>query len=148
MMTALSEVVTTFVVTDAPTAPASRAWDRQAAADFAREQGWVAISEPDFDRAIERATSMAKTTVITGSFHTVGDAMARSRDAVGALEAAQAGNEITALSVKQALALQSLLAAQHRAELVTRARDLATEDEARQRFKTFLGNGRAYAASR
>ena len=42
-------------------------------------------------------------------------AMARSRDAVGALEAVQAGNELTALNVKQVLALQALLATQHRA---------------------------------
>jgi P-type conjugative transfer protein TrbJ len=76
------------------------------------------------------------------------DAMARSRNAAGALEATQAGNELTALTVKQSLALQSLLAAQHRAETVSRARDLAAEDEAKQRFKTFLGNGQAYTASR
>ena len=78
----------------------------------------------------------------------LGDAMARSRNAAGALEVAQAGNELTALSVKQSLALQSLLAAQHRAETIAKARDLAAEDEARQRFKSFLGNGRAYTASR
>ena len=78
----------------------------------------------------------------------LGDAMARSRNAAGALEAAQAGNELTALSVKQSLALQSLLAAQHRADTIAKARDLAAEDEAKQRFKTFLGNGRAYTASR
>ena len=77
MMSVLSRAVDAFVLTDAPTAPASRAWDRQAAADFARSNSWVAISEPDFDRAIERARSIAKTVVITGSFHTVGDAMAR-----------------------------------------------------------------------
>jgi P-type conjugative transfer protein TrbJ len=76
------------------------------------------------------------------------DAMGRSRNAVGALEAVQAGNELTALNVKQALALQGLLAAQHRAETTAKARDLATEDEARQRFKTFLGTGKAYTASR
>ena len=78
----------------------------------------------------------------------LGGAMARSRNAAGALEAAQAGNELTGLSVKQALALESLLAAQHRALAVSRARDLATEDEARQRFKTFIGTGAAYTASR
>jgi P-type conjugative transfer protein TrbJ len=78
----------------------------------------------------------------------LGDAMARSRDAAGALEVAQAGNELTGLSVKQSLALQSLLAAQQRADTVTRARDLATEDEARQRFKSFVGTGSAYTASR
>jgi P-type conjugative transfer protein TrbJ len=76
------------------------------------------------------------------------DAMGRSRNAVGALEAVQAGNELTALNVKQALALQGLLAAQYRAETMAKARDLAAEDEARQRFKTFLGNGKAYMGSR
>ena len=78
----------------------------------------------------------------------LGYAMARSRDAAGALEAAQAGNELTGLNVKQSLALQSLLAAQHRADTLTRARELATEDEARQRFKSFVGTGSAYTASR
>jgi P-type conjugative transfer protein TrbJ len=78
----------------------------------------------------------------------LGDAMARSRNAAGALEVTQAGNELTGLNVKQALALESLLAAQHRALTVSRARDLATEDEARQRFKTFIGTGSAYTASR
>jgi P-type conjugative transfer protein TrbJ len=80
--------------------------------------------------------------------HLLGDVMARSRNAAGALEVAQAGNELTSLSVKQSLALQSLLAAQHRAETLARARDLATENEARQRFKFFVGTGSAYSASR
>jgi P-type conjugative transfer protein TrbJ len=74
--------------------------------------------------------------------------MARSRNAAGALEATQAGNELTALSVKQSLALQSLLAAQHRAESIAKARDLAAEDEAKQRFKSFVGNGQACTANR
>jgi P-type conjugative transfer protein TrbJ len=78
----------------------------------------------------------------------LGDAMVRSRNAAGALEATQAGNELTGLSVKQALTLESLFVAQHRALTLTRARDLATEDEARQRFKTFIGTGPAYTASR
>lgn len=78
----------------------------------------------------------------------LGDAMTRSRNSTGALEATQAGNELTGLSVKQSLALQSLLAAQARAETLKHARDLATEDEARQRFKSFVGTGSAYRASR
>jgi P-type conjugative transfer protein TrbJ len=78
----------------------------------------------------------------------LGDAMARSKDAAGALEVAQAGNELAGLSVKQSLQLQSLLVAQQRAEAFARARDLATEDEARQRFKSFVGTGSAYSASR
>jgi P-type conjugative transfer protein TrbJ len=78
----------------------------------------------------------------------LGDAMARSRGAAGALEVAQAGNELTALSVKQSLALQGLLAAQHRADTIAKARELAAEEEGKQRFKTFLGSGRAYTASK
>ncbi|HUQ83405.1 MAG TPA: folylpolyglutamate synthase/dihydrofolate synthase family protein [Gemmatimonadaceae bacterium] len=77
VMTALSPVVDTFVLTDAPTAPTSRAWVREEAVAFAGSNGWDAISEVDFDRAIARATSIAKTVLVTGSFHTVGDAMAR-----------------------------------------------------------------------
>jgi P-type conjugative transfer protein TrbJ len=76
------------------------------------------------------------------------EAMARSKGAAGALEATQAGNELTSLNVKQSLALLALLAAQHRAETTAKARDLATEDEARHRFKTFLGTGSAYTVSR
>ena len=75
-------------------------------------------------------------------------AMTRSLSAAGILEATQAGNELTALGVKQSLALQGLLAAQLRAETLAKARDLATENEARQRFQTFLGTGSAYTASR
>jgi dihydrofolate synthase/folylpolyglutamate synthase len=32
---------------------------------------------PDFDRALARAQSTGATVLLTGSFHTVGDAMAR-----------------------------------------------------------------------
>ena len=77
VMHALAEVIDLFILTDAPTAPASRAWNRESAVAFAREQGWAVVSEPDFDRALERASREAQTVVVTGSFHTVGDAMAR-----------------------------------------------------------------------
>ena len=85
---------------------------------------------------------------IDGDTRLLDTAMARSRNAGGALEVTQAGNEILGLSVKQALQLQGLVAAQQRSETLARARELATEDEARQRFKSFLGNGQAYTASR
>jgi type IV secretion system protein TrbJ len=74
--------------------------------------------------------------------------MDRSRTANGALEVAQAGNELTGLGIKQALGLQSLLAAQQRAETLKAARDLANEAEARQRFKAFLGSAAIASAKR
>ena len=75
------------------------------------------------------------------------ESMARSRSAAGALEAVQAGNELNALGVKQAVQLQSLLATHGRAGTIARARELATENEARQRFRTFVGTGNAYTRS-
>ena len=77
VMQALAGVVDLFVLTDAPTAPASRAWNRESAVAFAKDHGWAAVSEPNFDRALDRASQEAQTVVVTGSFHTVGDAMAR-----------------------------------------------------------------------
>jgi len=77
VMEALAPVVDVFVLTNAPTAPASRAWTVQEAHAYARQRGWDALLEPDFDRAITAATNVAATVLVTGSFHTVGDAMAR-----------------------------------------------------------------------
>jgi len=77
VMGALAPVVDLFVLTNAPTAPESRAWRVEEAVGFARANGWDALLEPDFDRAIETAARLAATVLVTGSFHTVGDAMAR-----------------------------------------------------------------------
>ena len=77
VMGALAPVVDVFVLTSAPTAPASRAWNADEALAYARSRGWEAVLERDFDRAIATASSLAATVVVTGSFHTVGDAMAR-----------------------------------------------------------------------
>ena len=70
--------------------------------------------------------------------------LTRSNGSVGALQATQAGNELSALHVKQALQLQTLLATQSRAETTDRARNLVAQQQAREQFKSFLGDGRAY----
>lgn len=77
IMGALAPTVDLFVLTNAPTAPASRAWNPREALDYAMSRGWESVLEPDFDRAITTASSLAATVLVTGSFHTVGDAMAR-----------------------------------------------------------------------
>ncbi|HSA56137.1 MAG TPA: folylpolyglutamate synthase/dihydrofolate synthase family protein [Gemmatimonadaceae bacterium] len=77
VMRALAPVVDLFVLSCAPTAPASRAWRVEEALAYAAEQGWPAVMEPDFDAALARSTELAATVLVTGSFHTVGDAMAR-----------------------------------------------------------------------
>jgi dihydrofolate synthase / folylpolyglutamate synthase len=77
MLSALAPVVDHFVVSTAPTAPATRLWDPSEAVAYATAHGWSAELEPDFDAAIDRAVSHGSTVVVTGSFHTVGDAMSR-----------------------------------------------------------------------
>jgi dihydrofolate synthase/folylpolyglutamate synthase len=77
VMRALSPVVDCFVLTCAPTAPASRAWRVEDARDYAATQGWETVMEPDFDAALALAPGLGATVLVTGSFHTVGDAMAR-----------------------------------------------------------------------
>ena len=77
MMRELAAVADRFVLTLSPTSPASRAWDPREALAWAEQHGWPAELEVDFDRAIARAREGAATTLVTGSFHTVGDAMAR-----------------------------------------------------------------------
>ncbi|HVX40351.1 MAG TPA: folylpolyglutamate synthase/dihydrofolate synthase family protein [Gemmatimonadaceae bacterium] len=75
MMRVLSRVASRFFVTMAPTAPASRAWNLDEATAFARTLGLSVEREPDFAAALDRARAEARTVLVTGSFHTVGDAM-------------------------------------------------------------------------
>ena len=79
-----------------------------------------------------------------GDGRLLGTVLQRSQSAVGALQVAQAGNELAALGIKQTLQLQALLAVQHRADTADRLRSVIAEEEARARFKSFVGNGRAY----
>ncbi|HVZ48706.1 MAG TPA: folylpolyglutamate synthase/dihydrofolate synthase family protein [Gemmatimonadaceae bacterium] len=77
MMDALGPLVERFVLTVAPTSPPSRTWSLPEPLAYARERGWRAVVSRDFDRALVRAAEDAGTVLVTGSFHTVGDAMSR-----------------------------------------------------------------------
>lgn len=77
MMELLAPHVDRFVLTAPPSVPTDRAWVLDEAVSFALAHGWAAESHPDYDRALARALDGVATTLVTGSFHTVGDAMAR-----------------------------------------------------------------------
>jgi len=77
MIEALRPVAARFIVTDAPSAPASRRWSTREAALHAASLGAEVIEVGDFDMALTEAASHDEHTLVTGSFHTVGDAMAR-----------------------------------------------------------------------
>lgn len=71
----------------------------------------------------------------------------RSQAAAGALEASQATNQLIALSAKQQLQIQALLATQYRAEAEDAARKAQAEEAARQITRRFLGSGIAYSGN-
>ena len=77
MIEALGPEIDRFVFTTPTSAPTQRRWNL---GDLERElasQRLTAVFEPDFDRALAFVQQGAETVIVTGSFHTVGDALAR-----------------------------------------------------------------------
>ena len=77
MIDALAPEVDAFVFTMPDTAPEKRRWDL---GRLERELGELRVAhefEPRFAHALERVGVDAATVIVTGSFHTVGDALAR-----------------------------------------------------------------------
>lgn len=62
----------------------------------------------------------------------------RSQSAAGALQAAQAGNQIEAMQTEQLMQIEAMMAAQYRADALDHARELAEEERARARFQRFM----------
>ena len=69
----------------------------------------------------------------------------RSQSAEGALQAQQAANQLAALSAKQQMQIQEMMAAQYRAQAEEAARKAQAEEAARTTTQVFLGSGTAYA---
>ena len=96
--------------------------------------------------AFKRSMALeAKVTETTDSDSNVlSDLLIKSSNAVGNLQVQQAGNELVGLNVKQQLQLQTLMAADQRAQNLDRATALASQQEAQLRFKRFSGSGTTY----
>ncbi len=78
MLVALSGSVDVLVLTTPPSAPPARRWEPARVREWMMDQKLPAVRLiPDFQGALERATTMAPhgTVLVTGSVHTVGDAM-------------------------------------------------------------------------
>lgn len=67
-----------------------------------------------------------------------------SQSATGALQAAQAGNQLIALQSQQLADLTALIAAQGRAQALESARDTASQAQAREQLRRFLTPGEGY----
>lgn len=72
------------------------------------------------------------------------DLVDESQGAAGSLQVSQAANQLLALAAKQQFQIQTMMAAQYRAETMEQARRAQAESEAREATKRFLGRGDAY----
>lgn len=70
--------------------------------------------------------------------------VARSQGAEGSLQAQQATNQLLALTAKQQLQIQNLMASQFRAQAIEQAERAQIERESRENVRRFLGDGQAY----
>jgi len=68
----------------------------------------------------------------------------RSQGAEGTLQAQQATNQLLALVAKQQFQIQTLMAAQYRADAISQADRAQTQTNAREASTKFLGSGNAY----
>lgn len=75
---------------------------------------------------------------------TLASIIAKSQNAEGALQAQQATNQLLALTAKQQFQIQTMMAAQYRAETIERARQAQAQIDAQAATTRFLGSGTAY----
>lgn len=75
---------------------------------------------------------------------TLFELVAGSQGSVGSLQVGQAANQLLALSIKQQMQLQTLMAAEFHGAAIERARRAQAEEDGRAATRRFLGSGRAY----
>jgi len=70
--------------------------------------------------------------------------VSQSQSATGSLQVGQATNQLIALSTKQQLQIQQMMAAQYRADAIERARQQQALEAARERTRRFIGSPDIY----
>ncbi|MDB5725883.1 MAG: trbJ, partial [Novosphingobium sp.] len=81
-----------------------------------------------------------------GTRDQTGALVTASQAATGALQAAQAGNQLIALETRQLADLTAMVAAQSRAQSIESARAASDEAQGREQTRRFLAPGVGYAA--
>ena len=74
----------------------------------------------------------------------LGELVSQSQSATGSLQAQQATNQLIALSTKQQLQIQNMMAAQYRADALERARQAQALEAARLTSRRFVGSADIY----
>lgn len=70
--------------------------------------------------------------------------VSQSQSATGSLQVSQATNQLIALSTRQQLQIQQMMAAQYRADAIEQARQQQAMEAARERTKRFIGTADIY----
>lgn len=96
--------------------------------------------------ALRTATQLQSQTVrnFAADEQTLAELVGRSQSAVGALQASQATNQLLALQARQAMQAQQLQLTQDRAVALEQARQVATQERAREVRRRFQGDGTPY----
>lgn len=95
-----------------------------------------------FQRTLQVQAQVAQN--VQADSATLSSLVAASQGAEGNLQVSQAGNQLLALSTKQQLQIQSLMAAQYRATALDAARRAEAEEEGQAAFQSFIGSSNAY----
>ena len=82
---------------------------------------------------------------IEGSRSAISEVLSASQSASGALQAAQAGNQLLALQARQLADLTATLAASNRAQALDAAERAAARAQAREQLRRFLAGRPRYA---
>lgn len=113
----------------------------------AHQQLVIAKSRLDATRAAYRQTMVVQSKIaesVQDDAQTLEALVDRSQGAEGSLAAAQATNQLIALTAKQQFQIQTLMTAQYRAMAIEESRRAQSEVEGRARTAKFLGTGSAY----
>lgn len=109
-------------------------------ADLAKDQAQAAMAA--YRQALEVQSQVVEN--VQGDAALINDLIGQSQNAAGSLQAQQAANQLQALAIKQDQQLQTLIAAQNRADALERARQVQVLEAGKVAARRFVGDGRAY----
>jgi len=112
----------------------------QALVDGARDRWQTSVGA--FEDALKTQAGVVGN--IDGVRGTMASLVTASQSATGALQAAQAGNQLLALQSQQLSDLAALLASAERAQALDAAQRAAAQDQAREQLRRFLTPGAGY----
>lgn len=112
----------------------------QALVDGARDRWETSVGA--FEDALKTQAGVVGN--IEGARATMSTLVGASQSATGALQAAQAGNQLLALQSQQLSDLAALLASAGRAQALDAAQRAAAQDQAREQLRRFLAPGAGY----